>query len=94
MRSSWAQYTVKFENRQTRDRVAAALKEQGIPTAVYYAKPMHMQKAFRDVTSDAEVLQTSTRLCDVVLSLPMHPYLKEETIAQICDAIREAVNAS
>jgi dTDP-4-amino-4,6-dideoxygalactose transaminase len=94
MRSSWAQYTVKFENRQTRDRVAAALKEQGIPTAVYYAKPMHMQKAFEDVPSDDSELQVSRKLCDVVLSLPMHPYLKEETIAQICDAIREEVNAS
>jgi dTDP-4-amino-4,6-dideoxygalactose transaminase len=94
MLSSWAQYTVKFENRQTRDRVAAALKEQGIPTAVYYAKPMHMQKAFGDVSSDDNELQVSTKLCDVVLSLPMHPYLKEETIAQICDAIRQEVNAS
>jgi dTDP-4-amino-4,6-dideoxygalactose transaminase len=93
MRSSWAQYTVKFENRQTRDRVAAALKEKGIPTAVYYAKPMHMQKAFEDVPSDDSELQVSTKLCDVVLSLPMHPYLKEETIMQICDAIREEVNA-
>jgi dTDP-4-amino-4,6-dideoxygalactose transaminase len=94
MRSSWAQYTVKFENRQTRDRVAAALKEQGIPTAVYYAKPMHRQKAFQDVPSDDNELKVSTKLCDVVLSLPMHPYLKEETIAQICDAIRKEVNAS
>jgi dTDP-4-amino-4,6-dideoxygalactose transaminase len=93
MRSSWAQYTVKFENRQTRDRVAAALKEQGIPTAVYYAKPMHMQKAFGQVPSDAENLQVSTKLCGVVLSLPMHPYLKEETIARICDMIRKAVTA-
>lgn len=89
MRSSWAQYTVKFENKELRDKAIAVLKEHGIPTAVYYAKPMHLQKAFAYVPSDAEELQVSTKLCDVVLSLPMHPYLKEETIAQICDMIRE-----
>lgn len=89
MRSSWAQYTVKFENKELRDKAIAVLKEHGIPTAVYYAKPMHLQKAFAYVASDAEKLQVSTKLCDVVLSLPMHPYLKEETIAQICDMIRE-----
>ncbi len=91
MRSSWAQYTVKFENRETRDKVMAALKEQGVPTAVYYAKPMHLQKAFENVVSSPDELTVSTKLCDVVLSLPMHPYLKEETIEQICDMIREAV---
>lgn len=89
MRSSWAQYTVKFENKELRDKAIAVLKEHGIPTAVYYAKPMHLQKAFAYVAWDAEELQVSTKLCDVVLSLPMHPYLKEETIAQICDMIRE-----
>lgn len=91
MRSGWAQYTVKFENKELRDKVMTVLKEHGIPTAVYYAKPMHLQKAFENVLSDAEELQVSTKLCDVVLSLPMHPYLKEETITQICDMIKEAV---
>lgn len=89
MRSSWAQYTVKFENKELRDKAIAVLKEHGIPTAVYYAKPMHLQKAFAYVPSNEDELEVSTKLCDVVLSLPMHPYLKEETIAQICDMIRE-----
>lgn len=89
MRSSWAQYTVKFENKELRDKAMAVLKEHGIPTAVYYAKPMHAQKAFADVLSDVDELKVSTKLCDVVLSLPMHPYIKEETITQICDMIKE-----
>lgn len=93
MRSGWAQYTVKFDNRELRDKAMAVLKERGIPTAVYYAKPMHLQKAFADVPSDADELQVSTKLCDVVLSLPMHPYLKEETIEQICDMIRKVAEA-
>lgn len=90
MLSSWAQYTVKFESRAARDKAAAVLKEHGIPTAVYYAKPMHLQKAFADVASDPQELAVSTRLCDVVLSLPMHPYLREETITQICGRLKEA----
>lgn len=93
MRSSWAQYTVKFDNKELRDKAAAVLKENGIPTAIYYAKPMHLQKAFADVSSNAEELQVSTRLCDVVLSLPMHPYLTEETIVQICNMIKEVAEA-
>ena len=93
MCSSWAQYTIKFENKELRDKAAAVLKENGIPTAIYYAKPMHLQKAFADVPSNAEELQVSTKLCDVVLSLPVHPYLKEETIMQICNVIKEVTEA-
>ena len=91
MRSSWAQYTVKFDNKELRDKAAAVLKENGIPTAIYYAKPMHLQKAFADVSSNAEELQVSTRLCDVVLSLPMHPYLTEEKVTFICNKLKEAL---
>ncbi|MGN0278020.1 MAG: DegT/DnrJ/EryC1/StrS family aminotransferase [Lachnospiraceae bacterium] len=93
MRSSWAQYTVKFDNKELRDKAAAVLKENGIPTAIYYAKPMHLQKAFADVPSNAEELQVSTKLCDVVLSLPMHPYLTEEKVMQICNVIKEVAEA-
>ncbi len=92
MRSSWAQYTVKFDDGELRDRAIAALKKQGIPTAVYYARPMHLQKAFAGIPSSAEKLKVSTMLCDVVLSLPMHPYLEEETIARICDAMIEVAS--
>lgn len=91
MRSSWAQYTVKFDNKELRDKAAAVLKENGIPTAIYYAKPMHLQKAFADVPSNAEELQVSTKLCDVVLSLPMHPYLTEEKVTFICNKLKEAL---
>lgn len=91
MCSSWAQYTVKFDNKELRDKAAAVLKENGIPTAIYYAKPMHLQKAFADVSSNAEELQVSTKLCDVVLSLPMHPYLMEEKVTFICNKLKEAL---
>lgn len=81
--SSWAQYTIQLENRETRDALQAALKEKGIPTMVYYPKPMHTQKAF-GLDENYEFDCTNTNeLCNTVLSLPMHPYLSDEEIRKI-----------
>ena len=89
--SSWAQYTLKLKSREQRDHVQAALKEQGIPTMVYYPKPMHRQLAFGiGETYDFDCSVTE-RLCDTVLSLPMHPYLTDEDIDTVCDNILELV---
>lgn len=89
--SSWAQYTIKLKSREQRDHVQAALKEQGIPTMVYYPKPMHRQLAFGiGETYDFDCSVTE-RLCDTVLSLPMHPYLTDEDIDTVCDNILELV---
>lgn len=85
--SVWAQYVIKVNNR---DMVAAALKQKGVPTAVHYPKPLHLQAAYstRPVVVD---LTLSEQLSSVVLSLPMHPYLKQETQAQISAALRQAL---
>lgn len=87
--SSWAQYTIQLKNRETRDALQAALKEKGIPTMVYYPKPMHTQKAFGlDENYEFDCTNT-TELCGTVLSLPMHPYLKDEDIEEVVAAIKE-----
>lgn len=72
--SSWAQYTVILPEGTDRDALQAKLKEAGIPTNVYYPKPMHEQLAFegRHLSLDN---QTTQKLCKVVLSLPIGPYL-------------------
>jgi UDP-2-acetamido-2-deoxy-ribo-hexuluronate aminotransferase len=85
--SAWAQYTLRLNNR---DIVAANLKEKGIPTAVYYPLPMHLQPAYMKFGSGAGSLPISERLSTEVLSLPMHPYLQTDDIDKICDAILEA----
>ncbi|MBQ3258382.1 MAG: DegT/DnrJ/EryC1/StrS family aminotransferase [Oscillospiraceae bacterium] len=85
--SSWAQYTIQLPDRETRDGLQEALKAQGIPTMVYYPKPMHSQTAFADVKAYVDCPNT-TKLCDTVLSLPMHPYLDEETVKTVCDAVK------
>lgn len=76
--SSWAQYTIQLEDRSTRDRLQAELKAAGIPSMVYYPKPMHRQEAFAGYEYDDADFSNTMRLCDTVLSLPMHPYLGDE----------------
>lgn len=85
--SSFAQYTIKLKNKLQRDTLQARLKEQGIPSMVYYAKPMHKQKAFANLEFSEEDFQVTNELCDIVLSLPMHPYLTEEDVERVSKII-------
>jgi dTDP-4-amino-4,6-dideoxygalactose transaminase len=89
--SVWAQYTVRLPAGQDRDRVAAKLKACGIPTAVYYAKPLHRQTAYRDYPTAGNGLPVSDRLAGEVLSLPMHPYLSPRDQDRIADALRRSL---
>ena len=89
-RSSWAQYTIRLQDRMQRDAVQSALKAAGIPAMVYYPKPMHLQTAFSTVIP-SEAKESScpvaTSLCERVLSLPMHPYISAEDIDTVCNII-------
>ena len=83
-RSSWAQYTLRLAGPEQRDALQAALKAAGIPSMVYYPKPMHLQTAFAPPASRCPV---ATSLCGRVLSLPMHPYITEEDIETVCSEV-------
>lgn len=89
MRSAWAQYTICVDRR---DEVAARLKAEGVPTAVYYPRPLHLQPAYSRFGAGAGSLPVSERLCRTVLSLPMHPYMEKETAETICRAVRQALS--
>lgn len=94
--SSWAQYTIQLKDRKQRDKLQQILKDNGIPSMIYYPKPMHKQLAFGLATADGACdygfdCSTTESLCDTVLSLPMHPYLKEEEIRKVAEVIRENV---
>ncbi|HEY1301757.1 MAG TPA: DegT/DnrJ/EryC1/StrS family aminotransferase [Stellaceae bacterium] len=91
LESVWAQYTVRLPAGADRDAVAARLKTAGVPTAVYYAKPLHRQTAYRDYPVAGNGLPVSDRLAGEVLSLPMHPYLDEPTQERIAHALRAAL---
>jgi dTDP-4-amino-4,6-dideoxygalactose transaminase len=83
--SVWAQYVIEHENR---DGLAAHLKTQGIPTAVYYPVPMHVQAPYAHFPRGAGGLPVTEAKAETVLALPMHPYLGEADQQKIVDAIR------
>jgi dTDP-4-amino-4,6-dideoxygalactose transaminase len=90
MSSVWAQYTIRLPA-GTRDGVAAELRSQGIPTAVYYPKPLHRLEAYRHHPVVDGGVPVTDRLADEVLSLPMHAYLDEPTQDRIVEALRRAL---
>lgn len=88
--SSWAQYTIILDNLEQRERIQARLKEKGIPTMIYYPIPMHKQTAFSGYNFNVDDLKEAENLCDRVLSIPMHPYLDNETIEFIANSLIES----
>jgi dTDP-4-amino-4,6-dideoxygalactose transaminase len=83
-RSTWAQYTIEHDNR---DGLAAHLKTLGVPTAAYYPMPMHVQDCY-SVYPRPSGLPVSEAKAEVVLSLPMHPYLEPDVQDQIIEGVR------
>lgn len=91
--SVWAQYTVVLPESADRSKIMAVLKDKGIPTFVYYIKPLHLQSAYKHYPCASESgLPVCERLAGQVLSLPMHPYLEEETQKYIIDTFNEIVS--
>jgi dTDP-4-amino-4,6-dideoxygalactose transaminase len=78
IRSAWAQYTVMAANNEQRDRLIAQLKEAGVPTAVYYPLPLHLQKSLADLGYRRGDFPVCENCCQRVLSLPIQPYLSME----------------
>jgi len=88
--SAWAQYTIRVADR---DAVAAALKEKGVPTAVYYPVALSDQPAYAHYPRAGNGTPVSQALARDVLSLPMHPYLDAATQDRILAALKDAVAA-
>ncbi len=90
--SSFAQYTIKLRSKEERNALQSKLKENGIPSMVYYVKPMHKQGAFADYGYDDNDFEVTNQLCDTVLSLPIHPYMDNQEISLICDLVITSTN--
>jgi dTDP-4-amino-4,6-dideoxygalactose transaminase len=88
--SVWAQYTIRVKPGK-RDALAAALKTQGIPTAIYYTRPLHRQPAYRQFPLAEGGVPVSDRLADEVLSLPMHAYLEPPVQDYVIESVRRAL---
>jgi dTDP-4-amino-4,6-dideoxygalactose transaminase len=85
--SVWAQYTIRVPSGR-RGALAAALKARGIPTAVFYAKPLHQQTAYQNCLVAGNGLPVTERIAGEVISLPMHAYLDESDQQRIIEAVK------
>jgi UDP-2-acetamido-2-deoxy-ribo-hexuluronate aminotransferase len=88
--SAWAIYAILLPEGISRDAVQAKLKDQGVPTAVYYPRPLHLQPAYQP-HHDGAALPVSERLAHRILALPIHPDLNDAQVDQICTAVCAAV---
>lgn len=88
--SSWAQYTLRVSANQ-RDNIQEKLKERYVPSVVYYPIPLHKQGGYKHFPQASAELSVAQACCDSVLSLPMHPYLDEETQDKIIAAVKESI---
>ncbi|MBI3453122.1 MAG: DegT/DnrJ/EryC1/StrS family aminotransferase [Rhodospirillales bacterium] len=88
--SAWAQYCILID---ARDRVKAELEVHGVPSAIYYPKPLHLQPAYARYGDGEGSLPVAEQLCERILALPMHPYLDEPTIGRIAATVAAAVAA-
>jgi len=88
--SAWAQYSVRVKNR---DEVQAKLKEAGIPTAVHYPMPLHLQEAFEYLGYKQGDFPISERVSGEIMSLPMNPYVRDDEIEYISERLEESCSA-
>ena len=92
--SSWAQYTIKILDGVDRDAVSGKMQAAGVPTAIYYPVPMHCQPPYSHFPVAGGTLQTTDRLSKCVISLPMHPYLDEDTQNIIVSTLKDALRSA
>ena len=90
-RSAWAQYAIETPKR---DGLKAHLQEKGIPSVIYYVKPLHSQVAYRDFPRTPTGLTVSETLPGRILCLPMHPYLSEADQDLIIETIRNYIGSN
>ena len=88
--SVWAQYTIRLPHGM-RDELGAALQKEGVPTAVYYRIPMHLQPAYAQYPAAGNGLPVCEKLSGEVISLPMHAYLDEAAQERVIAAVRRAL---
>lgn len=87
--SAWAQYSVLSDGRS---EIQRQLKNEGMPTAVYYPKPLHLQRAFDYLGYRKGDFPIAESICERVFSLPMHPYLKDDQIDRIVQVIQATLS--
>ncbi len=88
--SAWAIYAVLLPDAAARSRLQNRLKAAGVPTAIYYPRPLHRQPAYAGA-HDGTALPVSENLASRIMALPIHPDLTEADVNQVCDAVAVAL---
>ena len=88
--NAWAIYAVLLRDEAQRTQVQSRLREDGVPTAIYYPRPLHKQPAYAG-SHDGAALPVSEDLATRILALPIHPDLSESDAERVCDAVARAV---
>ena len=89
--SAWSIYAILLRDQPARDRVQATLRANGVPTAIYYPRPLHRQPAY-STQHDGVSLPVAEHLAERILALPIHPDLTDDAVDQICNAVLAAVS--
>ncbi len=87
--SAWAQYSVQAGNREA---IRTRLQEAGIPTAIYYARPLHLQPVMAPLGYVPGDMPVSERVAERIFSLPMHPYLSDVQVGEIVQEVARAAS--
>jgi dTDP-4-amino-4,6-dideoxygalactose transaminase len=88
--SAWAIYAILLPDGAARDRLQAGLKARGVPSAIYYPRPLHHQPAYAPHHT-GNPLPVSEDLAARILALPIHPDLTEAQAQEVCAAVREVL---
>ena len=88
--SAWAIYSILLRNGAARDKMQADLKEAGVPSAIYYPRPLHLQPAYA-ASHDGAFLPASEGIATRILALPLHPDLTDQDVERICSAVIASV---
>ena len=91
--SSWAQYTIVLDDEKMRNNLQNHLKASSIPSMIYYPKPIHEQAAYGTMVDKPAGCPIAERLCQTVLSLPMHPYLEIDEVDMISAEVAKAISS-
>ena len=88
--SAWAIYAILLPDTAARERMQAGLKAAGVPSAIYYPRPLHHQPAYR-AAHDGTVLPVSEDLATRIVALPLHPDLTDADVDRVCAAVLASV---
>ncbi len=84
--SAWAIYAIVLPDGAARDRMQAGLKADGVPSAIYYPRPLHLQPAYAHA-HDGAALPVSEDIATRIMALPLHPDLTDQDVSRICDSV-------